>query len=267
MKKHLIPFIVLAAGALLLDSCVTTKQVAYLQDMTHGTQIELENKFEAVISPYDELTIIVSCFDKELAAPFNLYYGSGSNMMYNNNGNGYMGYLVDQYGFIEMPELGRIKASGLTRLQLQDKIKDILVGGAYLTDPYVMVRFQNFKVFFLGSNGGKAISIPNERCTFLEALALSGDLNVFTDRHKIAVMREVDGKMVMRYLDPRSSKVFDDPFFMLQQNDFIITRDRGYKNFMESSSQVITMLGYVTSVASIGTMITSIILLSKQANK
>ena len=264
MKRHLIA---LLSALLLFASCVTTKQVAYLQDMEHGSQIELENRFEAVISPYDELTIIVSCFDKELAAPFNLYYGNGNNMMYSSNGNNYMGYLVDQSGYIEMPVLGRIKAAGLTRLKLQDTIKDMLISGAYLTDPYVMVRFQNFKVFFLGSNGGKAISIPNERCTFLEALALSGDLNVFTNRNKIAVMREVDGNMVMRYLDPRSSKVFDDPFFMLQQNDFIITRDRGYKNFMESSGQVLTMLGYITSVTSVGSMIASLILLSQQANK
>ena len=89
----------------------------------------------------------------------------------------------------------------------------------------------------MGSNGGKAITVPNERCTFLEALALSGDLNIFTNRSKIAVMREVDGKMVMRYLDPRSSKVFDDPFFMLQQNDFVITRDTGYHNFVQSYEQ------------------------------
>ena len=262
MKKYLIPLLVIAAAALLLDSCVTTKQIAYLQDMEHGTQIDLENKFEAVISPYDELTIIVSCYDKELAAPFNLFYGNGSgNMMYSSNGNGYMGYLVDQYGFIEMPVLGRIKAAGLTRLQLQDIIRDMLISGAYLTDPYVMVRFQNFKIFFLGSNGGKAISIPNERCTFLEALALSGDLNVYTDRSKIAVMREVDGKMVMRWLDPRSSNVFNDPFFMLQQNDFIITRDRAYKNIMDSSSQALTVLGYISSLTGVGTMVTSIILL------
>ena len=123
-----------------------------------------------------------------------------------------------------------------------------------------MVRFQNFKIFFLGSNGGKAINIDNERCTFLEALAMSGDLNVFTDRTKIAVMREVDGKMVMRYLDPRDSKVFEDPFYMLQQNDFIITRDRGYKNFMESTSQVLTMLGYLASFVS---LTTALILLAK----
>jgi polysaccharide export outer membrane protein len=123
-----------------------------------------------------------------------------------------------------------------------------------------MVRFQNFKIFFLGSNGGRAITIDNERCTFLEALAMSGDLNVFTNRSKIAVLREVDGKMVMRYLDPRDSKVFEDPFYMLQQNDFIITRDRAYKNFMESTSQLLTVIGYVSSIAS---LLTALILLAQ----
>ena len=242
-------------SAILLNSCVTTKQVAYLQDMGHETQIELENKFEAVISPYDELTILVSSAEEELAKPFNLNFSSGSS-----GGNQNMGYLVDQNGNIEFPVLGEIHVGGMTRLQLQDYISERLLKEGYLPDTFVMVRFQNFKIFFLGSNGGKAINIDNERCTFLEALAMSGDLNVFTDRTKIAVMREVDGKMVMRYLDPRDSKVFEDPFYMLQQNDFIITRDRGYKNFMESTSQVLTMLGYLASFVS---LTTALILLAK----
>ena len=245
----------LSAMMFIMNSCVSTKQVAYLQDMEHDTQIELENQFEAVISPYDELTILVSCADEELSKPFNLNF-SGSSVGSNRN----MGYLVDQYGNIEFPVLGTIHVGGMTRLGLQNYITERLVSGGYLNDPFVMVRFQNFKIFFLGSNGGKAITIDNERCTFLEALAMSGDLNVFTDRTKIAVMREVDGKMVMRYLDPRDSKVFDDPFYMLQQNDFIITRDRGYKNFMESTSQVLTMLGYLASFVS---LTTALILLAK----
>ena len=93
--------------------------------------------------------------------------------------------------------------------------------------------------------------MPNERCTFLEALALSGDLNVYTNRSKIAVMREVDGKMVMRYLDPRSSKVFSDPFYMLQHNDFIITRDMGYRNFQQTYTNfgvLVSILGSVLTV-------------------
>ena len=253
-KRLFIICLTLSAMMFMMSSCITTKQVAYLQDMKHDTQIQLENKFEAVISPYDEISILVSCSDAELAKPFNL------NMREVTGSTGTINYLVDQYGNIDFPVFGSLHVAGMTRLQLQQFISDKLINEGYIRDPFVLVRFQNFKVFFLGSNGGKAITITNERCTFLEALAMSGDLNVFTDRSKIAVMREIDGKMVMHYLDPRNSKVFEDPFYMLQQNDFIITRDRGYKNFMDSTSQVLTMLGYVSSFVS---LITAMILLAR----
>lgn len=237
--------IVISLVAVSAVSCVTNRKVAYLQDMKHNSQIELENKFEAVISPYDELDVIISCFDTELARPFNLRNTNNTN--YNTNSS--LAYLVDQYGNIELPVLGTIHAAGLTRLALQERVKNLLISGGYINDPYVMVRFRNFKIFFLGSNGGKAISVPNERCTFLEALALSGDMNIYTNRSKILVMREVDGKMVSRYLDPRSSKVFDDPFFMLQQNDFIITRNTAYRNFQQSYSQFGTILSGFSTLA------------------
>lgn len=239
--------IIIALTSVLAVSCVTNRKVAYLQDMKHGTQIELENKFEAVISPYDELDVIVTCFDTELARPFNLRNSTSTD--YNTNYS--LAYLVDQYGNLELPVLGTVHAAGLTRLELQEKVKNLLISGGYISDPYVFVRFRNFKVFFLGANGGKAITVPNERCTFLEALALSGDMSVFTNRNKILVMREVDGKMVSRYLDPRSSKVFKDPFFMLQQNDFIITQNTSYRNFQQSYGQFGTILSIVSSVTTL----------------
>ena len=219
--------------ALFAVSCVTNRKIAYLQDMKHNTQIELENKFEAVISPYDELDIVISSFDPELARPFNIRNTSNASYVANTS----LAYLVDQFGDIELPVLGTIHAAGLTRLNLQEKVKNLLIAGGYINDPFVMVRFRNFKIFFLGADGGKAITVQNERCTFLEALALSGDMSAYTNRNKIMVMREIDGKMVSRYLDPRSSKVFKDPFFMLQQNDFIITRNNGYRNFQQSFNQ------------------------------
>lgn len=251
MKKMLRTGIVITLVALSAVSCVTNRKVAYLQDMKHNTQIELEDKFEAVISPYDELDVVVSCFDQELARPFNLR-GNSSTTNYNTSNT--LAYLVDQNGDLELPVLGNIHAAGLTRLELQETIKNMLIGGGYISDPYVLVRFRSFKIFFLGSNGGKAITVPNERCTFLEALALSGDLNIYTNRNRIAVMREVNGKMVTRYLDPRSSKVFKDPFFMLQQNDFIITRNTSYRNFIDSYSQwtpIISTFSTLVSVVSL----------------
>ena len=255
--KRIIRILSISAVLMAAASCMTPKKVLYLQDMKQGSQIELENKYEAVISPNDELRIIVSCEDEDLSKPFNLGYGTGSNsMFYGGGGNNYMGYLVDIYGNIQFPILGEIHAAGMTRLQLQNDIKRRLIQGAYIEDPYVMVRFNNYKIFFLGPDGGKAITIPEERCTFLEALSLAGDLGLYTRRDKMGVLREVDGKMTLRYLDPRDSDVFNDPYYMLQQNDIIMTQSFKSRYYREEFSFWTSWISLFSSVATIATLVT-----------
>ena len=252
-KQYFKLFFISMVLALSCASCVTARRVNYLQDMTQGTQIELEDKFEAKISAYDELDIYISCYDQELAKPFNIGYQDI-------NRSERRGYLVDVNGNIQLPVLGNLHVIGLTRLQLQDSIVHLLERGNYMDEPFVRVRFNNFKIFFIGAGGGRAITINNERCTFLEALALSGDLSVYTRRDRIAVMREVNGKMVTRYLDPRSSEVFNDPFFMLQQNDFIITQS---SNLGTVRSEVSYLLTWVSTSVSAATMILTLVLYFK----
>ena len=243
-----------AAMLLTLTSCVTPRRVNYLQDMTHGSQIQLEDRFEARIAPYDDMSIVVSSAqpNQELVAPFNVVRDTKG------------GYLVDVDGNIDFPVLGKMHVAGLTRLQLQDTITARLTRGGYLEEPFVVVRFNSFKIFFIGNGTGKVIDVPNERCTFLEALALSGGLDNFTRRDRIAVMREVNAKMVMRYLDPGSSDVFNDPFFMLHQNDFIIT-DGMSAGTMRSEFTFWT--GMASTVLSIASLITSIALYRAMTNK
>lgn len=256
MKMKFLNIKILILSTLLaVTSCITPKKVLYLQDMTEGTQIEIENKYEAVISPYDELNIWVSCYDEELSKPFNVMSGSVDGNHNNNNGNG-VGYLVDVNGDIQFPVLGTIHVEGKTRLRLQEEIKELLQKGNYIADPYVNVRFKNFKIFFLGSDGGKSITISNERCTFLEALALSGDLSVYTKRDKIAILREENGKMTMHYMDPRSSEIFNDPYYLLQQNDMIITQSIKSKYYRDEASYWVSWVSLITSLASIVTMVT-----------
>lgn len=261
MKMRLIKPLLLVAlcGTLALTSCVTPSQVNYLQDMRHGSQIELENKFQAKICPYDELDIYVfgPSGEEELAKPFNI---SSKNI---GSGGAQRGaYLVDVNGDIQFPVLGNIHVSGMTRLELQDNIKHRLESENLLNQAVIMVRFANFKIFFLGAEGGKSITITNERCTFLEALALCGDLSIYTSRNKIAVMREIDGKMVMRYLDPRSSSVFQDPFFMLQQNDFIITQNYNTSTTRQEARNFVSM--WATTAMSTITLVLTIINLIKK---
>lgn len=231
-----------------VSSCVTSKEVSYLQNLRHNQTVPLSENFEALISPNDQLRISVIGVgdEKELAEPFNPF-GSAQG---GNNQNS-IGYLVDVNGDIQFPSLGKLHVQGMTRIQLQEDIKNRLIAGGYMNDPMVDVRFMNFRIFVLGTaDGGKVLNIENERCTFLEALAMAGGLNQFTKRDKIAVMREENGKIVTHFLDPRSTDVFYDPYFLLQQNDIIVTQSfrRFYaQNALSTSLNILTM---VTSLVS-----------------
>ena len=247
--KFVKSLLVVIGLTLMASSCVSSRNVRYLQDMQDKGEVALNSKFEAIVSPSDELRILVMSdgVDTEDALkPFNVYNGNMTNISTSQG----MGYLVDVNGNIEFPSLGEVHVAGLTRLQLIDTIRTKLVEGQYLNSPMVDVRFMNFKIYFLGSNGGKSVTISNERCTFLEALALSGDLDLYTKRSRVGVMREVEGKMVVHYLDPRSSEIFNDPFFLLQQNDIILTESMNYVYFKEWMSNFSVLLSPLTAAAS-----------------
>lgn len=237
-------------------SCVTSKKVRYLQDMPKEG-MPLNETLEATVAPYDELRIQVlsnTGKDDELLKPFNAMQMAGQSGAGNLNG-----YLVDANGNIEFPVLGEIHVQGLTRLQLQDTIASQLEQNGYIKNPLVVARFLNFKVFFLSSSGGKVLNVTNERCTFLEALAMSGGLDWYTRRDRIGVMREVNGKRVIHYLDPRSTSIFDDDFFVLQQNDIIFTEEMSWKFFNNNLNTVLALIGSVTSLVSIYTLIRTFI--------
>lgn len=223
------------------SSCITSKSVRYLQDMPKEG-LPINEELEATICPYDELRIRVYSDggdEDELVKPFNIM-GGMTNVAY--------GYLVDVNGNIQYPILGELHVEGLTRLQLQDTIKSRLVTNGYINNPLVLVRFMNFKVFFLSSSGGRVINISNERCTFLEALAMAGGLDLYTRRDRIGVMREVNGRRVVHYLDPRSTAIFDDEFFLLQQNDIIFTEINARRYVTEAYSNWSLLLSAVSSI-------------------
>ena len=103
------------------------------------------------------------------------------------------------------------------------------------------------------------LNIADERCTFLQALSMSGGLDWYTRRDRIGVMREVDGKRVIHYLDPRSTAIFDDDFFVLQQNDIIFTEEMSYKFFSTNLNTVLALISSAVSLVSVYTLIRSFI--------
>lgn len=257
MKNRIVLYLSMVVLAMMAASCTTYKHVRYLQDMPKEGMPITEN-LEATVAPYDELRIFLvsnTGKDDELLKPFNSMQSMGS------VGNDYRmsGYLVDGDGYIQFPVLGKLHVAGLTRLQVQDTIAANLERNGYIKNPLVVVRFLNFRVYMLTSSGGTVLNINEERCTFLEALAMAGGLDWYTRRDRIGVMREVDGKRVVHYLDPRSTAIFDDEFFVLQQNDIIFTEERPYKFFSSNLSLVLGLISSLTSALAIYTLIESFI--------
>ena len=81
--------------------------------------------------------------------------------------------MVTDDGTFKFPELGNIKAEGLTIKQLSDSITKQIKEKELLIEPIVTVRFLNFRVTVLGEVGKPTVvTIPNERMSILEALGL-----------------------------------------------------------------------------------------------
>ncbi len=256
MKKLLSKCLLLVAAALMCSSCITRKQINYVQDMGNDSVVALDNAYEAKIHPNDELVIYITCSDRRLSDNFNLtgtYSASGYSSQ--SNPENQIGYLVDINGDIGIPTIGRIHVDGMTRLELQDTITSILVNGGYLIDPVVLVRFKNYKIFIQNATGAQTITVSNERVTVMQALAQAGSLSAYSRRDRIGVLREEKDGMHLHYLNLKTKDVFKDPYFLLQQNDVVLLEPLTASRIKENLSW---MASYTSLVVSIVTLVVTL---------
>jgi polysaccharide export outer membrane protein len=212
-----------------LLSCVTQQRVPnYLQNVNDST-VKTEIDFpELKIQRNDQLSIrVYSASTKpELSdAPYNLpTIGQQSSGSQNQSGGQIGGYLVDVNGNIELPQIGIVRAEGLTKLQLADIIKrKINEKDSVLTNPSVIINFLNLKITVLGEvNQQGVLSLPGEKLTILEAIGLAGGTTDFGKRNSIKVLREMDGKRETGIVDLSSKDLFASPYYNLMQNDVVV---------------------------------------------
>lgn len=133
------------------------------------------------------------------------------------------GYLVSQDGFIQLYKLGAVKAIGLTKKQLADTLAQRYIALDLLKNPYVEIRFLNYKVTLVGEvNRPGTYSFPTEKINIFEAISLAGDITVYGKRNNVLVVREVNGVRQFVQLDLSKPDVFGSPYYYLQQNDMVI---------------------------------------------
>lgn len=139
MKFRIIVIVLLT----MLQSCVSKKDVLYLQDAkaVNSTSISFS---ETTIQTNDILKIIIGSLVPEAAVPYNKV-SSGTIQATNLDLMKLEGYVVSPEQNIQFPILGTISVKNKTTEQLAKDIKIQLEQGGHLTNPTVDIRLLNGK--------------------------------------------------------------------------------------------------------------------------
>ena len=267
--KHLF---MIAAVAVLLCSCGSTKEVPYLIDANTLPADVLRTASRAsdpTVMAGDMLYINVGGPDAEAVKPFNKTQylnieGSGSANSITNGENSMLYYLVDNNGYIDFPILGKLHVGGMSKSAVEDYIASKIYPRYLTVKPGVEVRFQNFHVYTMGEvNSPGMVKASNGRLNILEALAMSGDLTINGRRDNIMIVRTLaDGSRAVRTVNLNDRNLIVSNDFDLQQNDIIYVEP----NASRARSSWSVPPGVSLALGSVGTAIslaTFIITLTK----
>lgn len=109
IKKSIRKLLSILLLVFLLASCVSKKQILYFQDIEKIASNQEALYSLPVIQPNDILSINVTAFDMEAAAPFNLIMPARTSQELTNAASRELqGYLVSLEGTIEFPVIGAI---------------------------------------------------------------------------------------------------------------------------------------------------------------
>lgn len=258
--------LMVAVGILLLNSCGSSKEVVYFQDLRPGeSEIKLPEMQAITVQPEDKISIIVNSRDPQLTDLFNLPFvsrqlgqSSNTNTYSSGTSQGVSGYTVDANGEIDFPVLGKIKVVGKKREEIAQYIKSELLRENLIKDPVVTVEFMNLCVAVLGEvNNPGRFAIDRDRMTVLDALSMAGDLTIYGNRSKVLVLRQEGDVQRVYGIDLTSGKhVYTSPAYYLQQNDVVYVEPNNVKarqstvngNNVRSTSFWISLASLLTSI-------------------
>lgn len=219
----------------LFASCVSPeklrKENVYFNEGLDTLKLSQYQLVEPIIQKGDLLQISISSRSSSSNQLFSQNYsaaasadgagGGGTSAAAGGGGTG-NSYLVDIVsGDIKLPLLGVIHADSMTKTALEKEI--IQRASAYLKeDPIVNIRYQNFRVTFLGevaTPGSKVFE--SERVSFLQALGEAGGVAKGADLKNILIIREQNGKRTMQTVDLTRGDFLNSPNYYLRQNDVV----------------------------------------------
>lgn len=252
-------FLLLLLPLFMMASCVTSRRVNLMQEAgKHGIPeyADTLSYEDYQLRIGDRMYIYVYSVDERINKMFNVSgTGISSHMMrQNTSGTGYdlYTYKVKEDGNITFPMVGEIPVRGLTTREVKRLLEDELSGFVKNYGDYQMISVEvnivSRRFSVISDRGSGTFSIPKEKVTIFEALAMAGDIGDFGDRSKVRIVREKEGVTDVKVFDVRSGDIINSEYYYIEPNDVIyIQRIKGQSFGINSVTTSISVVA--TSLA------------------
>lgn len=208
---------------LCLSSCISTHKLTYFQSdkFSKTTPTLIENKrLEYRIQPNDVLSIrVINSLDKTAPNIFELDGPTGGGV--NPAAIFYVtGYSVDDKGFINFPNIGKLKIHNLTVNEARELLQQNV--DKYMTNATVKVTLVSYKVTILGDVRNPGFYyVYNNQVTLPEVIGLASDLTYNGNRRNIKLIRQNPTGIEVILLDLTDPNIIKSPYFYIQPNDVL----------------------------------------------
>lgn len=261
MRIHSSLLLIFVPLILLSGSCVSRKKLTYLQfSDKSGGYIE-EPKTSVIpsaykIMPFDNLYIRVLTPDPQWSELFNtMPVGAGGAVT--EESAALFGYTVDEEGRIEIPFVGKITVEGKTISEIKFELESVFSN--YVTDAAITVRLVNNFVSILGEvNAPGRYRLTKDRVNVFEALAMAGDMSLFSDRRKVQLIRPSPYGPVIKEFSLSDRSILSSELYYVMPNDVIYaipvqgrpfqTNVSVYTLFLTTISTALVIFSYIRTL-------------------
>ncbi len=244
------------------SSCITTKQLTYLQENTAGADtLALLRKRQ---EPYrlqinDLLSIRIKVLDQETVGFFNPISdanpnATGEERLY------YDGFVVNDHGNVRIPSLGEVNVLGYTVDEVREMLEARLLRDFFKEEAnlFVTVKLAGIRYTINGEiNSPGSNIIYRDQVSIMEAIANSGDIAMTGDRSDVVIIRQYPAGQKVHHIDLTQLDAMNSPYFYIKPNDLILINPLPQKSLGTGT----TGLQSFTTILSILTALTTVVLL------
>lgn len=269
MNKSIFVFAMCLIFGLLTTSCLTKKDLIYLQNNAPADSssviIKPINNNQYKLQVNDQIKIdFKSVNDNKLVKEFIDQFTMTTNTNANQFSEAQLyfnSYKVDQHGNIRIPTLGEITVLGYTieevRKQIEDKIYEEYFNKE-TTEIFVNVQLAGIRYTINGEVGRTGTNIIyNEKATILDAIANSGDITLVGDRRDVIIMRQFPHGTEIHSINLLEIDAMNSPYYVLKPNDYIYVKPLKQKTLGFGTNNLQTL---TTIISSLSLVITTFLL-------